>query len=160
MIRNPGSHLLGMSGIVVGTLALITLTWIGTLTATRTERAAAEARVSTNTANQAQVIEEQLQRRLLEVDQALRILARAWQADPAGFNLPAWRDQLVLLDDLSPDVLIADEKGIVRHGTIPGAAGVSVSDRDYFRREAERASAKTGCPSAPPRLGQSVANGT
>ena len=32
-------------------------------------------RVSTNVANQAQVFKDQLQRKLLEIDQALRILA-------------------------------------------------------------------------------------
>ena len=38
MIRKNGSRLLGLLGIVAGTLTLIALTWIGTLTAIRTER--------------------------------------------------------------------------------------------------------------------------
>jgi hypothetical protein len=78
MIRKNGSRLLGMLGIVAGALTLIALTWIGTLTAIRTERGDAEERVSNDVANQAQIFEEQLQRKLLEVDQTLRILARSW----------------------------------------------------------------------------------
>jgi signal transduction histidine kinase/DNA-binding NarL/FixJ family response regulator/HPt (histidine-containing phosphotransfer) domain-containing protein len=138
MNRKNGGRLLGLVGIVASTVTLIALTWIGTLTATRTERADAEARVSANVANQAQVFDEQLQRKLLEVDQTLRILARAWETDPGRFSLLAWRGQLVLLNDLSPNVSIADERGTVHHDTVPEAVGLNVSERDYFRYEAER----------------------
>jgi signal transduction histidine kinase/CheY-like chemotaxis protein len=131
-----GGRLLGPFSIVVGTAALVALTWISTLTATRTQRAEAEVRVSTSVANQAQVFKDQLQRKLLEIDQALRILQHSWEADPGNFNMRAWRGQLVLLNDLSTDISIADETGTVRHATLPESIGVNVGDRDYFRSQA------------------------
>ena len=133
MIRKNGSRLLGLLGILAGTLTLIALTWIGTLTAIRTERADAEERVSADVVNQAQIFEEQLQRKLLEVDQTLRILARTWETDPAHFDLPAARRQFVVLNDLSSQVFIADEHGTVQHDTVPATVGTNVGDRDYFR---------------------------
>ena len=74
MTRTLGGRLLGPFSIVAATAALIALTWISTLrprARTRRGRGAGQA----NVANQAQVFEDQLQRKLLEVDQALRILA-------------------------------------------------------------------------------------
>jgi signal transduction histidine kinase/DNA-binding NarL/FixJ family response regulator len=136
MIRKNGSRLLGLLGIVAGTLTLIALTWIGTLTAIRTERTDAEDRVTADATNQAQIFEEQLQRKLLEVDQTLRILARTWEADPENFDLPAARRQFVALNDLSSQVFIADAHGIVQHDTVPATLGTSVSNRDFFRYEA------------------------
>jgi signal transduction histidine kinase/DNA-binding response OmpR family regulator len=138
MIRKSGSRLLGLLGVIAGTVTLMALTWIGTLTAIRTERADAEERVSADVANQAQIFEEQLQRKLLEVDQTLRILARMWESDPGNFDLPAARRQFVVLNDLSSQVFIADENGIVQHDTVAATVGTNVSRRDYFRHEAGR----------------------
>ena len=64
MKRKLGSRLLGPLSIVAGSAALIALTWISTLSATHTQRIEAEARVSANVANQAQVFQDQLQRKL------------------------------------------------------------------------------------------------
>ncbi len=138
MIRKSGSRLLGLLGIVAGTLTLIALTWIGTLTATRNERTDAEARVRADVANQAQIFEEQLQRKLLEVDQTLRILGRTWETDPESFNLATARRQFVVLNDISSQVFIVDEHGIVLHDTVPATVGTNVSGRDYFRYEARQ----------------------
>jgi signal transduction histidine kinase/FixJ family two-component response regulator len=135
--RNRG-RLLGVACIVLGAAALIALTWFGTLSATRTQRAEAEGRIAANVANKALVFQSQLQRQILEVDQVLRILARDWEANPDRFDMLAWRDQLVLLQDISPDVVITDETGTVRHDTVPDAVGSAVADRDYFRYEAQR----------------------
>ena len=139
MIRRYGSRLLGLLGIVAGTLTLMALTWIGTLTAIRIERTDAAERIVADAGNQAQIFEEQLQRKLLEVDQTLRILARAWEADPANFDLSAARRQFIVLNDLSSQVFIADEHGIVQHDTVPATVGTNVSRRDYFTYEAAQA---------------------
>ena len=155
MIRNNGSRLLGLLGIVAGTLTLIALTWIGTLTAVRTERTDAEDRVTADVANQAQIFEEQLQRKLLEVDQTLRILARTWETDPGSFDLATARRQFVVLNDLSSQVFIADEHGIVQHDTVPATLGTDVSTRDYFRYAAEQ-TADDGMFISPTTMGSVV----
>ena len=135
--QNKG-RLVGLACIIVGAAALIALTWLGTLNATRSRRAEAEARVAANVANKALVFQAQLQRQILEVDQVLRILARDWAANPEHFDMLAWREQLVLLKDISPDVEITDETGTIRQDTVPDAVGTRVADSDYFRYEAER----------------------
>ena len=159
MIRKSGSRLLGLLGIVAGTLTLIALTWIGTLTATRNERTDAEARVRADVANQAQIFEEQLQRKLLEVDQTLRILGRTWETDPESFDLATARRQFVVLNDISSQVFIVDEHGIVLHDTVPATVGTNVSGRDYFRYEARQPADEDACSSVPRRWVRSAGSG-
>jgi signal transduction histidine kinase/DNA-binding response OmpR family regulator len=140
MNLRSGSQIAGLFGIVAATVTLVALTWIGTLSAIHTQRAEAEARIEAGVANQAELFEQQLQRQFLEVEQTLRILARAWESDPGHFDFLPWRAQLVLLNELSPAVFIADDHGAVLGGTVPEAVGTFVGDRDYFRYEAERIS--------------------
>ncbi len=141
MNRSGGSQAVaGVAGIVAATLMLVALIWLGTINAIRTQRAEAEARVAASVTNQAVLFEEQLQRQLLEIDQTLRVLAHAWEADPVHFNMVASRDLFVLLNDLSPTVFIVDEHGTVQGGTVPQVFGGNVGDRDYFRYEAARTS--------------------
>ncbi|MEJ0017067.1 MAG: PAS-domain containing protein [Acetobacteraceae bacterium] len=136
--RKRVSQITGLVLILAATVALVTLTWLGTLSAVRVQHAEAEARVEADVMNQAMVFEQQVQVDLLEVDQTLRLLAHAWEADPAHFRLYPWRSHLVLLNEISPDVFIADERGTVRDGTIPDAVGNDIAGRDYFRALAER----------------------
>jgi signal transduction histidine kinase/DNA-binding response OmpR family regulator len=140
MNRTRVTQATSLLAIVAATLMLVALTWLGTLTATSTQRADAEARIEANMANQAAVFEQQVQIDLLEVDQTLRVLAHAWEADATHFHLIDWRENLVLLNQISPDVFIADARGAVRDGTVPEAVGGNVRDRDYFRSLAERIS--------------------
>jgi sensor domain CHASE-containing protein len=79
MNLRSGSQIAGLFGIVAATVTLVALTWIGTLSAIHTQRAEAEARIEAGVANQAELFEQQLQRQFLEVEQTLRILARAWE---------------------------------------------------------------------------------
>ncbi len=127
-----------LAAIAIATIALVALTWFGTLSAVSTQRVTAEARIAAHVGSQAHLFEERLRRQLIEVDQMLRVLAREWQAQPARFDLLAWRKRLVLLQDLSPDLFIADETGVVRHHTVPEAVGMQVGDTDYFRHEQAR----------------------
>jgi signal transduction histidine kinase len=132
------SQALWLGGIVAATVILIALTWLGTFNVARSGRAEAEAHIEASVANQAAQFEAQVQIDLLEVDQTLRVLAHAWEADPDHFNLLSWRSDLVLLNRISPDLYIADERGIIRDGTVPEFVGSDVRGRDYFRTLAER----------------------
>ncbi len=129
---------LGLAGVIVVTSILVGLTWLGTFAVTRTQRGLDEARIAASLGSQAALFAEQVQVDLLEVDQTLHVLAQAWAADPDHFQLLSWRDNLVLLNRISPDLFIADEHGIIRDGTIPESVGGDVGDRDYFRSLAER----------------------
>ena len=125
-------------GSVAAAVLLIALTWLATLTAIRSQRADAEERIAARALSQAEAFRDKLQRQLLEVDQTLRILVHAWESDPHTFDLLNWRSQLVLTNQLSADIFMADEKGIVRYDTVPDAIGRDVSDADYFRDATDR----------------------
>ena len=138
MNRTRVSQAMGLVGVVAATAILIALTWLGTISATLTDRAGTAASIDADVASQAALFVEQVQVDLLEVDQTLRVLAHAWEADPDHFRLLSWRSNLVLLNEISPDVFIADERGTVRDGTVPELVGSEVRDLDYFRALAER----------------------
>lgn len=138
MNRTRLSHGMGLVGIAAATVILIALTWFGTISATRTERAAAEASIDADVASQAALFVEQVQVDLLEVDQTLRVLAHGWEADPDHFRLVSGRSHLVLLNEISPDLFIVDERGTVRDATVPRMVGSEVRDRDYFQAFSQR----------------------
>lgn len=138
MNRMRVSPAVGRVGIVAATVILVALTWFGTIRATLTERAGAEASIDAGMARQAALLVEQIQVDLLEVDQTLRVLAHAGEADPDHFRVLSWRSNLVRLNEISPEVFIADDRGIVRDGTVLELVGSEVGDRDYFRALAER----------------------
>jgi signal transduction histidine kinase/CheY-like chemotaxis protein len=121
----------------VATLVLIALTWIGARDAIRAHRVEAQARVHAEILGKARTIEEQLRRELLSLDQTLRILEYEWQRDPQHFDLVARSGQVVVLNDVSLQLFIADAQGIVRSSTRASIIGTDVSGRDYFRHEAD-----------------------
>ncbi len=134
--HGQGFRQLGRLAVVLAAAVLIVLTWLGTRNAIRAHRAEAEARVEAESLSKALLIEEQLRRELLGVEQTLRFLEYQWQQDPAKFDFAAWMRQAIILHDMSLQVFIADEHGIVRASSRPGIIGTDVSARDYFRHEA------------------------
>ena len=84
----------------------------------------------------ATAFEEQLRRDLLSLDQTLRILQYDWQRDPLTFDLTTRAGQVVVLNDVSLQIFIADQQGVVRASTRAAIIGTDVSQRDYFQHEA------------------------
>ena len=138
MNRMRVSQAMGFAGVAAATLVLVGLTWFGTFSATRSQRSEAEARVEAREANQAALFAEQVQVDLLEVNQTLRLLAHAWETDPDHFHLVSWRNDIVLLNTIGPDLFIADEHGIVRDASVPELVGTDIQSLDYFRALSER----------------------
>ncbi len=123
-------------GALVACCVLIPLTWLGTTNAIRTHRAEALARVEADVGNEALVFEELLRRQLLSADQTLNILELEWERDPTHFDLADWGPRVVVLTDVTLQVFVADQTGIVRSSTRPEIVGNDISGRDYFRHEA------------------------
>jgi signal transduction histidine kinase len=117
-------------------LALIALTWVGARDAVREHLAESQARVQAEVLSKALAFEEQLRRELLTLEQTLRILEYEWQRDAKNFDLTTWSGQVVVLNDVSLQIFIADAQGIVRSSTRAALIGNDVSSRDYFRHEA------------------------
>jgi signal transduction histidine kinase len=117
-------------------LVLIALTWLGVRDAIRAHRTEAHARVQAEMLGKAQAFEQQLRRELLSLDQTLRILEYEYERDSSHFDLAARASQVVVLNDVSLQLFIADARGIVRTSTRPAIVGTDVSGRDYFKHEA------------------------
>jgi sensor domain CHASE-containing protein len=153
----PDKHFAAAAGILMAAACLIALTWIGTVRAIRTQRAETLARVTATLTNQALTFTEQINRQILTLDQTLRILTTAWAANPAGFDLEAWRNQAVALNGLSRDMVLTDENGIIRQSSINEAINQNAAGLDYFRARPTR---PTPYISDQPRSTASCGNGT
>jgi signal transduction histidine kinase/CheY-like chemotaxis protein len=121
-----------IAAILLPALGLLAVTWFGLLRAINTMRQEAETRITARVANQAAGFQEQIQRQILELDQTLRILVGAWEADPAAFDLSAWHGRAAALSDITRDLLLADNHGAIVQSTVPEAVGTNVSGSDYF----------------------------
>jgi signal transduction histidine kinase len=83
------------------------------------------------------LIEEQLRRQFLAIDQTLRILRREWERDRTNFDLATWGREIVALADVTLQIFITDAHGIIRASSRPELIGNDLSTRDYFRHEAD-----------------------
>jgi signal transduction histidine kinase/CheY-like chemotaxis protein len=129
----PDKPLLAATGISLAAAGLIVLTWIGTMGAINAQRAENRARVKATLANQALTLTEQINRQILGLDQTLRFLVTAWENNPRRFELETWRDQAVVLNGLSRDMVLTDEKGIIRQSSVVEAINQNASGLNYFR---------------------------
>jgi signal transduction histidine kinase/ActR/RegA family two-component response regulator len=120
------------AAILLPAFGLVAITWFGTLSAIHAQREEATARIVAQVTNQANSFQQEIHQQILDLDQTLRILVGAWEADPAKFDLSAWRDRAVALSDFGHDLLLADNHGVIVQATMPQAVGTNVSDRDYF----------------------------
>jgi signal transduction histidine kinase/HPt (histidine-containing phosphotransfer) domain-containing protein len=129
----PDKHLFAAPGIALAAAGLIALTWFGTTGAIHAQRVENSARVNATLANQALTFTEQINRQILGVDQTLRFLVTAWENNPRHFELEAWRDQAVVLNGLSRDMVLTDEHGIIRQSSVAEAINQNAAGLDYFR---------------------------
>ncbi len=125
--------------VLLAGLVLIALTWLGTLNALRTEELAALVRENANLTNKTMLFEIQIRRRLLAVEQTLRILEDEWERDPASFDLAYWKRQAKVLTDLALYMYITDQRGIVQLSSRPELVGADMSTHDAFQDRAARA---------------------
>ena len=69
--------------------------------------------------------------RCSRIDQTLRVLKAAFQADPEHFNIQTWREQIPVLTDVADDVFIADEHLVIQQDMLPTAVGMGIGNRFY-----------------------------
>jgi len=128
---------------VLGAVAVLVVLWLGLTFYLRDAATAVDDRASRDAESYSLALKEQTERTLLGIDQSLRFLQSAFQADPTGFNLARWLSQTG--GTLGPGWRAAqlDAKGIlIAHGTGEAVVDkVDLSDRDYFRIHLDQASA-------------------
>ncbi|HEY0184592.1 MAG TPA: PAS-domain containing protein, partial [Rhodopila sp.] len=132
-MMKPDKHFVAAACSVTAAACLIALTWVGTTRAIDAQRVENTARVTATLANQALTFSEQINRQILALDQTLRILVTAWETNPGGFDLRAWRTQAVVLSGLSRDMVLTDETGIIRQSSVNEAIRQNAAGLDYFR---------------------------
>jgi len=129
--------------MVCGAVAALIVLWLGLAVYLRDAAAAVDEHTTRDAESYSLALKEQTERTLLGVDQSLRFLQAAFQADPAGFDLPRWVAQTG--GTLGPGWRLAqiDQLGhMVATGTGgPIDAKADLSDRDYFRIHRDQASA-------------------
>ncbi len=125
-------YILGGVTIVVAVAALIALTWFGTNSAITAQRDQTSARITSSVTSQASAFALQINRQILAIDQTLQDMTRAWEADPAHFNLEARRAASLVLTGISRDMLLLDQRGIIRQSSVPETVGTNAADRDFF----------------------------
>lgn len=120
------AEVLASLGIVVAAATLIALVWLIPSRSIRTERDDLRARIEATVSGQSVVLAEQIRRELLGVEQSLRILKAAFQADPDHFDIGAWREQMPALTDVVEDAFILDAQFIIRHDFNSAEVGLSI----------------------------------
>jgi signal transduction histidine kinase/DNA-binding response OmpR family regulator len=126
----------GQTAIVIAAVVLIALIWLGSIAALRANRAEVEAHAAAEIANETLMFASRMNEHLSEIDRTLQVLERDWEANPEGFDLPAWRQRALVVSDGSLQVFITDANGIVRQATDEAQIGTNIGDRGFFRDRA------------------------
>ncbi len=121
--------------IAIATAILVALIWFAAFSTVRAHRAAWQARIETTIQSKADLLAGELRRQFLVTDQSLHILELEWERDPASFDFDSWRERVLALTDISLQIMITDEKGIIRQSSRPMLIGVDLEQRDYFQHE-------------------------
>ncbi len=128
-IRLHSAEMLASLGVVVAAVTLIALIWLVESRSIETEASELRARAEATVSGQAVLLAEQIHRDMLGVEQSLRVLKAAFQADPDHFDMKAWHEQMPALTDVTDDVFIADAQYIIRHDTNPAQVGLRIDAR-------------------------------
>ena len=117
---------------------LITVAWVLGGVSIQDQREQISARVTAMLFQQAQLFAGQVHQQLLTADQTVRILADVWAADPARFDLMAWRDRALALEGLGRELILTDETGRILQSTVTEAVGQSLASSEAFQTLSRR----------------------
>ena len=123
--RARTSPLERLAFVAIGLISLMLIALIWTLTTRAIAEEAMELRARTDqqVRSVAFVLAREIQHELQLVDQSLTIIQQAWDKDPASVDLGAWRKQSLALTEVSNDIFIANDHGIIVQGTLPQSVG-------------------------------------
>jgi PAS domain-containing protein len=124
--RLHAAEMLASLGVLVAAVTLIALIWLVEIRSIETQTNELRARAEATVSGQAVLLAEQIRHDMLGVEQSLRVLKAAFQADPDHFDMKAWRDQVPALTDITDDVFIADAQYIIRHDINPAQVGLRI----------------------------------
>ncbi|MBC7952581.1 MAG: hypothetical protein H7Z12_12285 [Rhodospirillaceae bacterium] len=118
------------------------LLWLGVAWELGRDRTRVLHQAEADTTNLARAFEEHIQRTIAGLDQTMLYMAAEYQRDPGHFVLTDAAKRAVILRNVSVQVAVIGADGILVDSTIPGAAGMDLSDREHFRVHLQPASDK------------------
>ncbi|MBC7906297.1 MAG: hypothetical protein H7Y60_06055 [Rhodospirillaceae bacterium] len=86
-----------------------------------------------DTTNLARAFEEHIQRTIAGLDQTMLYMAAEYRRDPDRFALADAANRAVILRNVSVQMAVIGADGTLVESTIPGVAGMDLSDREHFR---------------------------
>lgn len=127
--RLRSGEALASLAVAITTVSLIALVWITFGSDIEAYSSDQRTRVEASLAGHSVVLVDQVRHEILGVEQSLRVLKQAFQADPDHFDMKAWRDQMMALTDVTDDAFVADAQFIIQHDINPQGVGLGVGSR-------------------------------
>ncbi len=114
-------------------IAVIAVVWAGVILLGKQEHERALEEAQRQGSNLTLVLEEYVQRIVLQCDNTLLALRRDHQRNPDGFDLVRWAKNTQFHNNLTANIGITDAKGYVTHTSLRHlSAPVYVGDRQPF----------------------------
>ena len=121
--------MLASLGALLGAVILVALIWQVEARSVETQVNERQTRAEAIVGTQSVLLAEQIRLQLLTIQQSLKVLKTAFEADPDHFDIHAWRDRMPALSDLADDAFIADAQLVIRHGLNPAEVGLAIGAR-------------------------------
>jgi signal transduction histidine kinase len=120
--------------ISLGSFGLMVCLWLAIMVSTWSVREAALGRATSSASNLSAAFCEQVYATLNTINAAMDLTAREIRADPTGFRLDRWSEELPALARPTMFVSLIDANGKLISTTIkPGVSGVDMSDLEYVK---------------------------
>jgi signal transduction histidine kinase len=118
--------------VSLGSFGLIVCLWLAIMVSTWSVREAALGRATSSASNLSAAFCEQVYHTMNTISAAMDLTAREMRADPTGFRLDRWSEELPALAHSTMFVALVDANGKLISTTMrPGDAGVDLSDLEY-----------------------------
>src|SRR5580658_1279708 len=115
--------------VSLGSFGLMVCLWLAIMVSTWSVREAALGRATSSASNLSAAFCEQVLNTLTTVSAAMDLTAREIRADPTGFRLDRWSEELPALVRPTMFVSLVDANGKLISSTIkPGVSGIDLSD--------------------------------
>jgi signal transduction histidine kinase len=129
------SHAVSLARWVsLGSFGLMVCLWLAIMVSTWSVREAALGRATSSASNLSAAFCEQVYHTLATISAAMDLTTREIRADPTGFRLDRWSEELPALAYPTMFVSLVDANGKLISTTIkPGVSGVDMSDLEHIK---------------------------
>jgi signal transduction histidine kinase len=125
--------------VSLGSFGILVCLWLAIMVSTWSVREAALERATSSASNLSAAFCEQVYHTLSTISAAMDLTMREIRADPTGFRLDRWSEELPALAHPTMFVSLVDANGKLISTTVkpgagkPGASGIDLSDLDYVK---------------------------